>query len=142
MASLVALCALLIAPFTRGIWLVNVTEQMVVLALEEALSRDGIACSSTRRNGCLTGLTRQARVRVMLPELGSSVSAMAEPLGRGSIRFRRKRRLPDYGALISDFRRALAAKHYEGPILLAYGPIFSGLAFIGLPTYWSVAEFL
>jgi hypothetical protein len=138
---LVVFCSLLVSLFTRSIWLLNVTDTILIEAMGEVLEKHGIKHSLDRTQSRIIRFYQLSHIVVVLPELTSSIKATFGFLGRAGIRFRGKRHIHNYDILVSDLRQVLKAKEYEGPTAafpLFYLAILSPVAIV----FWVLLVFL
>lgn len=119
---------------TRSIWVLNVTEAMLIEGWCEALQKHGIEYSLNQRTG-LGAFPGISQVIVSLPELESSIKVTLSTFGRAWMSFRGKRRIQNYDTLVSDFRCALAEKEYKGVTAAASSFLLPAVVAIGLTIY-------
>ena len=96
----------------------NATEAMVRDVLEESLGEHNLAHSDGDWPGVLSrisgGLNAQTKFSLSLEDLNSSIRVTISPLGSATLRFTRKRSIPDYKGLIASFDRGLQNRMFDG----------------------------
>ncbi len=102
--------AIFILLSTRNIWLFNVTQPMLIEALDEVLQDKGIEYSLKQGARPGNSFKVPSRIVVDLPTYRTSIRITLSTLGRAWGRLGNRR---SQAALLPDFRRALETKNYH-----------------------------
>jgi hypothetical protein len=107
-------------------WAFNVTHRILLESLEQALQKQGLGYAKRETSG----LFRMRHCRVVLSG-GESWVGMTTSFGRGFLRVKGSRYIPDYGELLAEFRAALELRDFEEETALPTTFLILGVVLIG-----------
>jgi hypothetical protein len=114
----------------------NATETMIREALEEVLDEYNLAYSEGPPPGLLSriyaGLYGQTKFSLVLKGLNSTIHMTSNPLGNVTLRFTKKRAIPNYKGLIVSLDNKLQIREFDGSRFPGRLAIFGSVLMMGV----------
>lgn len=131
----IALCVLWSLFFPQVFALYNVTGEMVIGCLVEALQKRGMQVALQETTNSFDRVRRVSKTTVVLPESDSSIKVMLSMLGTARLRIRGWRRISEIDAIIADFVNALAHHQCGDSLVIGVELVLMGMGAIGIVLY-------
>lgn len=121
--------------FPQVFALYNVTGEMVIGCLVEALQKRGMQVALQETTNSFDRVRMVSKTTVVLPEWDSSIKVTLSMLGTARLRIRGWRRISEVDAIIADFVNALAHHQCGDSWAIGIQLVLMGMGTIGIVLY-------